>query len=899
MKTHSYLQTGRIHLATLLLALLLSIVATAYFLEIDKTSLGKPDKSLQQTAQLYHQSLLNRINIADQALELIARDTQSPNLPRLASPYFKNVSVVNTAGQLTPLIGTQLNLPDQREAIAIHLARGNPALLTLANSGGAGHSKVILLRGIMLDSSVTAVVAAEFATDYLWQTPPPLSGNLLVLGKQGQLLYSTAKPAPPSLNPALKKLFQQPLRATSGDLQWSENGNQGLSSYITLPMHERYAADDWHVVATTLLPPMLSGINLMTELTAASILLSLFLAWGVFLRLHRAKQAGKTTTGTGSGTQLALFQPPDIVRAMDEFDRAILSNANLNNMIDLTFTHVPKIIPCILIAITSLDDSSPDQQISFVNTLDKTQPIELPKLNNALRQHLDSEPNGYLVEQPDQEPFLKPLADLGAVRLHLFPIFREGSLAAILHFGLPENKWLTAGEHHYARSFADRLGVALTSVMRGKELYLQEHFDPVTGLPNRAFCRDRLSQEISRARRKKLLIAIININLIGFKKINDSLGYAGGDDILTQIAQRLKSSLRESDVVSRFGNDEFVILLPDLNNANEITKVAGKLVDTFAEHFAHNGHNMHINAALGISIYPNDGQSIDQLLHNAEMAMTRIKSSGHTQYGFYEDNMNSKAIERLKLEHDLRQGMGEDQLFLVYQPQIDLRTGKIAGVEALVRWKHPTRGMVFPSDFIPIAEETGLIIKMSEIIRHTACKQYIEWHDKGVAPPRIAVNVSSQDLRRKTFSEEVLATLELYNVPTSAIELEITESMFVDASGGIVDVLRGLQSQGFLIAIDDFGTGYSSLSYLGLLPFDILKVDRSFVLGIGKPAEKIVSVIVDVAHTFEKKVIAEGVDSDHQHKYLEGLGCEIIQGYLFSKPLMASEFETYATKMAA
>jgi diguanylate cyclase (GGDEF)-like protein len=389
---------------------------------------------------------------------------------------------------------------------------------------------------------------------------------------------------------------------------------------------------------------------------------------------------------------------------------------------------------------------------------------------------------------------------------------------------------------------------------------------------------------------------VLHINLSGFKKVNDSLGYAGGDYVLTEVAQRLKTVLRESDLVSRFGNDEFVILLPDIKNANEISKVSEKIVGSFGPGFTYEGQTTHMSANIGITIYPDDGQSIDDLLHYAEMAMSRIKSSGHSQYAFYEEHMNSKAIERLKLEHDLRLALTEDQLFLVYQPQIDLRTGKIAGVEALVRWQHPTRGMISPIDFISLAEETGMIIKMSEIIRHTACKQFVEWTTKGVAPPRIAVNVSSQDLKRATFTDELMATLQQYGVPPAAIELEITESMFVDASGGIVDVLRNLQSIGFLIAIDDFGTGYSSLSYLSLLPFDILKVDRSFVLGIGKASEKIVAVIVDMAHNFEKAVIAEGVDSEHQHKYLVDLGCEIIQGYLFSKPLMPLDFEVYSQK---
>lgn len=878
--------------AMLGLALLLSAFSWVYFSNIGTTASTAPTNTLHQEAAAYQQSLQERLRIAEQTLALIAHNPYTPSLVQLASPYFKNINLVNTDGQVTPLLGVQLQLPDQSEAINIHLARGEPALLTTTNPSGA--TSIILLRGLIESDHLVGVVTAELTPEYLWLNHLHANNNLLVLNQQGQLLHASGT----ATDKELVAVLQQPKRTTSGELEWTENSAQWHASYTALPMHDRYASSDWSIVAAQPMATITSNASLQNGLMTAGIGLALLLAWGLTLRLHLARKPDGFKKGGAPGTQMMAFQPLDIVRAMDEFDRAILSNASFNNVIDLVFTHVPKVIPCVVIAVTHLDDSTIGHS-TLVNNLDNTQPIELPKLDKALRDRLDTEPNGCQIDNPEQLSFIKPLAELGAARFQLFPIYRDSVLSGILHFGLPEDKWLSESEHYYARSFADRLGVALTSVMRSKELYLQEHFDAVTGLPNRAFCRDRLSQEISRARRKKLLIAVININLSGFKKINDSLGYAGGDDVLNQVAQRLKATLRESDVIARFGNDEFVIVLPDINNANEISKVAGKLTDAFTQNFTYEANNVHVNAALGISLYPNDGQTIDHLLHHAEVAMTRIKSSGHTQFVFYEEHMNSRAVERLKLEHDLRQALQEDQLFLVYQPQIDLRSGKIAGVEALVRWQHPTRGLVNPGEFISIAEETGLIIKMSEIIRQIACKQYVAWKAKELAPPRIAINVSGQDLRRKTFPEEVVALLKEHGVPTEAIELEITESMFVDATGGVVDMLRGLQSEGFLIAIDDFGTGYSSLSYLGLLPFDILKVDRSFVLGIGKPAEKIVSVIVDVAHTFEKKVIAEGVDSDHQHKYLEELGCEIIQGFLFSKPLLPSDFENYAMKMAA
>ncbi len=878
----------------LVLALLVTCIAFIFFSKGDSTLQGTHQATLLQEATSFKQTLQDRLRTADHALERAARDPNSSSLLQISTPYFKAVNYVDESGHITALLGTQLTLADQTEAIKIHLSHGESALIALPST--TGNARIILLRSVAQDndgseSNSFDLLSAELSPAYLWKNESPSGNPLLVLNQRDQqVLYRSSTP-----DNALIQTLRKPLRLQSGELHWNDGNAGGKASYIALPLRDQFATNDWNIIAAS--PSAMFAGNTSDGVMAASIVLALFLAWLVTLRPRRAR-----ATPHGVGGQLMVSHPLDIVRAMDEFDRAILSNANFNNIIELVFTNVPKVIPCVLVAVTHLDDTAPeqDQQSTWVNTLDETHAVSLPPLQSKFKESLSGDPNGVLIEHPDKVEFLKPLIEFGASRLHLFPVYREGELSAILHFGLAQDKSLTEGEHHFARAFADRLGVALTSVMRGKELYMQEHFDPVTGLPNRAFCRDRLSQEISRARRKKLLVAIIYINLAGFKKVNDSLGYAGGDHVLNEVAQRLLSKLRESDVVSRFGNDEFVVVLPDLNNSNEIGFVAEKLVSVFGDNFSYESQTMHLGAVMGISIYPTDGESIDNLFHYAEMAMTRVKASGQTQYVYYEEHMNSKAVERLKLEHDLRQAVNTDgEIFLMYQPQIDLRSGAIAGVEALVRWQHPTRGLVNPGEFISIAEETGIIIKMSDTIRHIACKQFVDWTTKGIAPPRIAVNISSQDLRRATFTEEVLATLKHYGVSTANIELEITESMFVDATGGVVDVLRNLQKEGFLIAIDDFGTGYSSLSYLGLLPFDILKVDRSFVLGIGKPSEKIVSVIVDVAHTFEKAVIAEGVDAEHQHIYLKDLGCEIIQGFLFSKPLVADDFEKYATKIAA
>ncbi len=886
------MQSGFIHKTLLLLALLITAFAAVYYFRVGEVFNDRKQALLKQDNIAFKQALQEHIRIADQALDLVARDPNTASQLQITSSYFSNVNFVDDSGKVTPLNGVPLNLPDQTEAIRIHLMQGEPALLVMA--APEKPARVILMRG--LSNNQHGVLTAELSPTYLWRFTSqnfitPHSSTLHVLDTDGQTLYSTDMQDSQGLSDALLK----GTRRLNGKLYWSNNKGQHQANYQTLALHQHYASNDWLVTVASPPATFFGEAGLWDWIMLATVTLSVLLAWAVTLRIRKSLPIDGAHSNIRHVHNESVH-PMAIVHAMDEIDRAILSNANFSSVIELVLTHGPQLIPCTVMALTQFDSSAEGRSSTSVTSAEGVTALELPALDKDLKQTLESEPDGCLVEKAATHPFLKPLADLGADKIQLLPVYREGELSAILHFGLSATTQLAEGDQRLARSFADRLGVALTSVTRGKELYIQEHFDAVTGLPNRSFCRDRLSQEISRARRKQLLVGVLHINLSGFKKVNDSLGYTGGDFVLNEVAQRLKAVLRESDLVSRFGNDEFVILLPDIKNANEISKVSEKVVGSFGPGFTYEAQTTHLSANIGITIYPDDGQNIDDLLHYAEMAMSRIKASGHSQYAFYEEHMNSKAIERLKLEHDLRLALTEDQLFLVYQPQIDLRTGKIAGVEALVRWQHPTRGLVSPIDFISLAEETGMIIKMSEIIRHTACKQFVEWTAKGVAPPRIAVNVSSQDLKRATFTDELMATLQQYGVPPAAIELEITESMFVDASGGIVDVLRNLQSIGFLIAIDDFGTGYSSLSYLSLLPFDILKVDRSFVLGIGKASEKIVAVIVDMAHNFNKAVIAEGVDSEHQHKYLVDLGCEIIQGYLFSKPLLPLDFEIYSQK---
>jgi diguanylate cyclase (GGDEF)-like protein len=601
--------------------------------------------------------------------------------------------------------------------------------------------------------------------------------------------------------------------------------------------------------------------------------------------------------------QLATISTPinpslyaNMLAAMDEIDCAILSNADFEHVIELLFSHLPTFVPCSHVGVSQLDKEASDASATQVLTQDGKRHQFAQLSDKTLKKMLSAEPNGIVLEPSETYPSLAPLYALNASRLLLLPVFRDAELSAVLTIGFSEKVQIADETRRIARYFADRLGVALTLVVRAKSLYYQENFDAVTLLPNRRACRDRLSAEISRAHRFQLQIAVMYINLDGFKKVNDAAGYVGGDAVLKQIGQRIRSHLREPDLVSRFGDDEFIVILPDINGSSGVSKVAQKLIELLSQPINFDEHPYYLNASIGISVFPEDGLVVDALIQNADTAMARVKAKGYGAFMFHEAQMNSLAINRLNLERDLRQALIKDALFLQYQPQIDLFSGKLIGVEALVRWRHPTKGIIPPMEFIAIAEESDLIEQLGETVRSKACKQYRIWQEAGIAPNRIALNISSKEFKRESFVQDFLTLLAETGVQPTSIELEITESLLLDMGVPVTAALQQLRKQGVLVAIDDFGTGYSSLGYLVKLPFDVLKIDRLFVAEIGKSSEnyEIVSVIIDLAHQLRKTVCAEGIENEAQLEFLKERGCEVAQGYFLSKPLSVEDFEKFA-----
>jgi len=416
--------------------------------------------------------------------------------------------------------------------------------------------------------------------------------------------------------------------------------------------------------------------------------------------------------------------------------------------------------------------------------------------------------------------------------------------------------------------------------------YMAFH-DPLTGLANRSLFYDRMHKSISRAKRGNTSLAILLIDLDRFKNINDSLGHDAGDTFLKMIAERLMEYLRDTDTIARLGGDEFVVVLENIVSADDMENVAQKLLQLLSDPIEVQGHEISATASVGISVYPNDGDTIDQLLKHADAAMYRAKAAGKNRYQFFVKAIGDSAVNYLLLENDLRRAIEQQELMLYYQPQIDLRSGRILGLEALVRWNHRDRGLVSPAHFIPLAEETGLILPLGEWVLSHACERFHAWLMNGLNLGKIGVNLSTRQFRESHFEQTVIRVLTESRLSPQYLELEITESSAMENAAQTIDMLKCLSSMGLSLAIDDFGTGYSSLAYLQKFPIHKLKIDRSFIKDIDTNIQDaaIAKSIIDLAHNMSLQVIAEGVERASQSRWLIDRGCDQVQGFFYSKPL--------------
>lgn len=425
-----------------------------------------------------------------------------------------------------------------------------------------------------------------------------------------------------------------------------------------------------------------------------------------------------------------------------------------------------------------------------------------------------------------------------------------------------------------------------------KELEHQATHDALTDLPNRILLYDRIKHEIALSNRNKSKFGVLFLDIDRFKLINDSLGHNAGDQLLIEVANRLTSSLRASDTLARLGGDEFVLVISDVNKDEHLFMVANKLLELFKIPFKLGDRSLNISSSIGISLYPDDGEKAEILLQNADLAMYRSKAQGMNQFQFYMKDLNENSLKLLEIESEMRQALINGEFFLTYQAQHDSFTGKVVATEALIRWNHPQKGLILPMDFIPQAEISGIIVAIGDWVLKTACHQCKAWHDKGIGPVRIAINVASQQLKQSTFIKNIKDALQESGLPPEYLEIEVTENVML-SSLDIVHTISKIRELGVKIALDDFGTGNSSLGYLRKASIDRLKIDKSFVNNIATNSndEILIKSIIALAHSLKLDVVAEGVETIKQLNFLQLEECNDIQGYYFSKPLIASDFE--------
>jgi diguanylate cyclase (GGDEF)-like protein len=411
--------------------------------------------------------------------------------------------------------------------------------------------------------------------------------------------------------------------------------------------------------------------------------------------------------------------------------------------------------------------------------------------------------------------------------------------------------------------------------------------DPLTGLFNRGMFNDRLQQALAQASRFERSLALLFIDLDGFKLINDTLGHNAGDALLAELATRLRATLREGDVIGRMGGDEFVVLIEEYTEAAQVAEVAKKILDTVSRPYFLQGQDYQVTASLGISTFPEDGRDTQTLLKNADIAMYLVKEQGKNSFRFFAPQMNVHLVERLSLESSLKQALDRNELLLLYQPKVGIREGQVTSVEALVRWQHPAQGVIHPGEFVPIAEDTGLIMVIGEWILRTACEQVRAWQQQGLPWLRVAVNLSARQFAQENLIQVVRGALHNSGMDPSRLELEITEGMVIRSPERATKLLMQLRELGVRLTLDDFGTGYSSLGYLMRCPVDGVKIDRSFVLNLPHDPDgaAIARAVIAMAHSLKLHVTAEGVETREQWEFLRELDCDEMQGNYFCAPV--------------
>ena len=580
------------------------------------------------------------------------------------------------------------------------------------------------------------------------------------------------------------------------------------------------------------------------------------------------------------------------IKAMSKIDQMILSGAAIDEVAEDLAGHLIRLTGYRAAAVIFRDLSDPDsaKMISCSAQECFHERIPMPREFGRKRCKLRHEELADVSNAA--APYKKRILSFGSRYALVIPVILQLEVRGIVVIG--SESIIEKGDSGLKLSIdlAGRLAVAFASAEREEALYRQANFDELTGLPNRQLLKDRLAQHLIHSRRENHSGAMLFIDLDRFKEINDVFGHSIGDVVLSQTAERILAEVEDTYTVARLGGDEFVIVIPNVTDNKTVRVIAERILVRLTEAFSVGGTEHRLSASIGIVVFPEDGGSVETLLKNADAAMYRAKDSGRSRFEFFNKKLNAESRRKIKMERDLRNAFEAGELRLHYQPQFELANGVLCGAEALLRWHHDDMGDISPAEFIPLAEETDLIVDIGRWVIEQCCIDLRIILDMGLHPGSMSVNVSARQLSKAGFADDVFASLRRHEIHTGYLQLEITETTVAQNRDTATAILNRLQKTGVQVAIDDFGTGYSSLSYLQQLPFDFIKMDKSFVdvIGTSKNSDNICRTIVRMAHEMGKKVTAEGVETRVQADFLTKIGCDHVQGFLFSKPLSQAQF---------
>lgn len=876
-------------------------------------------RQLKQTGSGHARALYDRLLGAHFILNANAsqmrdgRDTVNADQFALQRVFRRIYWVVNHKATLQFGPPTAEPPPVIEAGSASHLAKGEVTLLLPRTNASGGNP----LLAIAIDPVHTAAgtLIAELDPGYLWGDSDEISyqTDICVLTESAVVLYCSND-----------KVSSIAAAAAPHDADHRSGDVSGwLSTTSGLFLKARFGATDWTIVALrpaglataslTQLAQTFLGVTLLTLLLVA--LLSVVQIRRTLVPLERLIEgtqriARKEFTQpvkverndefgqlAGSLNSMAsrLEHQIGAMRALSEIDQEILSHLDLERIIARVQARLLELLPHSAVGVIMFDQHSAKSGTAYLRRGAVTPPaVQVPLEARHLAECAGHRDGCWIeVNGSDVPTFVALFAEFEVSHCFVVPIFWRDQISGAIGIGVADQKDINDEHFEQARDLGKRIGVALAAFAREAQLIFNAHHDDLTGLPNRALLRERLQQELARARRNSSQLALLFLDLDRFKSVNDALGHDGGDQLLRIAADRLTACVRACDTVARLGGDEFVVLLTDLTSPQPIAKLAGQILSVLSQAFQINASECFISASIGVSVFPADGTVAEDLLKHADMAMYRAKTAGRGRFVFFEEGMNVEHRERALMERELRLAIARDQLSVHYQPRIALGDGRFLGAEALLRWLHPELGWVMPAKFIPLAEDVGLIDEIGPWVLRQVCEQLAAWQADGHAVGRVAVNVSARQFKSGSLLTQVRQALESTGLAPNMLELEVTEGVLIEDVESVIDLLGRLKHIGVSIALDDFGTGYSSMAYLRRLPIDVLKIDQSFVrdLALDEDARSIVQAIVAMGRALNKSVVAEGVETLTQANLLRAWGCDEAQGYFFSQPVDAAALE--------